>query len=118
MKTVSNQTARTKRQQLFSLAAVGIFLAVAAFALLTSPTARSAAEGPKEREFLSVHGEDPGAEPATAAPPQGDDKEPAPSEGCMKCHAGVGDPHVTKIRNGPSCVDCHGGNGTAQTVEA
>src|SRR5688572_16067139 len=116
MKTVSNTPARTKRQQLISLAAVCVTLAVAAFALLTSPAARSAAEGPKERDFLSAHGEDPGAEPSAA--PQGDDKEPAPSEGCMKCHAGVGDPHVTKIRNGPSCVDCHGGNGTAQTVEA
>ncbi|MCA1636024.1 MAG: hypothetical protein LC802_20610 [Acidobacteria bacterium] len=116
MKTVSNQTSRTKRQQLSSLAAVLVFFAVLAFALLPAQTARSAGEGgPKEREFLGAHGEDLSVE---ASAPQDDDKEPAPSEGCMKCHTGVGDPHVTKIRNGPSCVDCHGGSGAAATKEA
>jgi hypothetical protein len=116
MKTVSNHPARTKRQQLFSLAAVALFFAVLAFASLPARTARSADEGPKERGYVGVHGEDLSAD-TPAAPQEADDKEPAPSEGCMKCHTGVGDPHVTKIRNGPSCVDCHGGNGAASTVD-
>jgi hypothetical protein len=39
----------------------------------------------------------------------------APSTGCMECHQGARDPHPTA--QNLSCVDCHGGNGTARTKE-
>lgn len=38
----------------------------------------------------------------------------APSQGCIQCHAGIEDIHPGYPL---SCVDCHGGNGTAATKE-
>ncbi|MCB9832757.1 MAG: hypothetical protein H6807_09805 [Planctomycetes bacterium] len=38
------------------------------------------------------------------------------SQGCIKCHPGVGDPHGENLTS-ISCVDCHGGNGLAETIE-
>ena len=37
--------------------------------------------------------------------------ESAASTGCMSCHANAKDPHP--VAQSLSCVDCHGGNGTA-----
>src|SRR5262245_46192092 len=39
----------------------------------------------------------------------------APSDGCMSCHTNAKDPHP--VAQSLSCVDCHGGNGTAKTKE-
>ncbi|HEV7889678.1 MAG TPA: hypothetical protein VGP08_03520 [Pyrinomonadaceae bacterium] len=83
---------RTKRQRLLSLLALAAIFGVAAFAA-----------------FFPIHSAN------VAAQQENTDKPPAPSDGCVKCHTGVGDPHQTKIHNGPSCVDCHGGNGSAST---
>ncbi len=37
------------------------------------------------------------------------------SSGCISCHKGVGEPHGGNVRI--SCVDCHGGDGKALTIE-
>jgi hypothetical protein len=50
---------------------------------------------------------------ATAAP--GGTAPMAPSEGCVSCHKTSRDPHPAGTRS--SCVDCHGGDGTATTIE-
>jgi hypothetical protein len=123
MKTASNHP-RTKRQQWVSIAAVLLVFGVAAFSFLPAESAgvvtgakKSAGTRPAPP---SVHGEeyaadadadDSGGAPDAAA--QANDKPSAPSDGCVKCHTGVGDPHATKLVNGPSCIDCHGGNGAA-----
>jgi len=41
----------------------------------------------------------------------------AKSVGCVACHEGVGDPHVTQS-NFIGCTDCHGGDAGAKTKEA
>jgi hypothetical protein len=111
MKTSVNHS-RTKRQQLFSLLAVFAVLGLAAFAFIPARSAGVAVGYDKTAAAPDTN--DAGGEPAAA--PQ-ERKPPAPSDGCVKCHTGVGDPHQTKINNGPSCVDCHGGNGTAALKE-
>ena len=117
MKT-SGHHSRTKRQQLFSLFAVVALLGLAAFAFIPARSAGVALKtgGTAAAPDASHAGDtgDAGGEPAAAAQER---KPPAPSEGCAGCHKGVGDPHQTKINNGPSCVDCHGGNGTATLKE-
>src|SRR5438128_1892893 len=40
-------------------------------------------------------------------------RESAPSDGCLTCHRGAKDPHP--VQQSLSCVDCHGGTGTATT---
>jgi hypothetical protein len=108
MKTSGNHP-RTKRQQLFSLLAVLAVLGLAAFAFIPARSAGVAAVTGAGAETAETT--EAGGEPTAAQ----ERKPPAPSDGCMKCHTGVGDPHQTKINNGPSCVDCHGGNGTGTT---
>jgi hypothetical protein len=46
---------------------------------------------------------------ATAQPP-------APSDGCISCHKNAKDPHP--VQQSLTCIDCHGGNGTATTKQA
>ncbi len=119
MKTASNHP-RTKRQQLISLFAVLLVFGVAAFSFFPVHSAgvglktTQPAEQPAATDATEA---DDGSDNARAEVVAGqeNDKPPAPSEGCVSCHKGVGDPHQEKIRNGPSCVDCHGGNGTATT---
>jgi hypothetical protein len=41
--------------------------------------------------------------------------EPAPSDGCLTCHVNAKDPHP--VAQSLTCVDCHGGNGTATTKQ-
>ena len=41
---------------------------------------------------------------------------PAPSDGCISCHNNAKDPHP--VQQSLTCVDCHGGNGTATTKQA
>jgi hypothetical protein len=116
MKTSGNHS-RTKRQQLFSLLAVLAVFGLAAFALFFPvQSAGVAVKSDRPAEAANPHGAEGDAAGEPAAAPQ-ERKPPAPSEGCTKCHTGVGDPHQTKINNGPSCVDCHGGNGTAALKE-
>ncbi len=43
-------------------------------------------------------------------------RESAASDGCMSCHTNAKDPHP--VAQSLSCVDCHGGDGTAKTKEA
>lgn len=112
MKTASNHP-RTKRQQLISLFAVLLVFGVAAFSFFP---VHSAGVVTKTTQPAATDADDEGdSTPAEVGVQQENDKPPAPSEGCVSCHKGVGDPHQEKIRNGPSCVDCHGGNGTATT---
>jgi hypothetical protein len=117
MKTASNHP-RTKRQQLISLFAALLVFGVAAFSFFPvhSASVRLKTAPPAEQP-AATGSENDGSDkaPAEVSAQQDNDKPPAPSEGCMSCHKGVGDPHQEKIRNGPSCVDCHGGNGTATT---
>jgi hypothetical protein len=147
MKTASNHP-RDRRQQTISLLAVLFFLCGAAFAFLPADSARASKaganeaaneaaaaaatnteaatnlSGPAEFEVVSPHGgaqsTNGGGGGADIRGPQGQQPtQGAPSEGCTKCHTGVEDPHVTNLRaNSPSCVDCHGGNGAATTIEA
>ncbi|HYY96189.1 MAG TPA: hypothetical protein VE713_16910, partial [Pyrinomonadaceae bacterium] len=115
MKTASNHP-RTKRQQLISLFAVLLVFGVAAFSFFP---VHSASVVTKTSQPATTGSADEGdSTPAEVEVQQENDKPPAPSEGCVSCHKGVGDPHQEKIRNGPSCVDCHGGNGTATTKAA
>ena len=119
MKTVSNHS-RTKRQQLFSILAVLVVFGVAAFSFLPVHSAGLFKNGSKPAT-------QPSASSASASETADADVDPvanvpqdavqhAPSDGCVKCHTGVGDPHQTNLRgSSPSCVDCHGGNGTATT---
>jgi hypothetical protein len=134
MKTASTNPLRNRRQQTASALALLFFFGVLAFTFLpahsagpakgTSPDAAGSAPASSLPEFevVSPHGaavttSGTGNEPRG---PQGQTAtQGAPSEGCAKCHTGVEDPHVTNLRaNSPSCVDCHGGNGTATTKEA
>src|SRR6185436_8217615 len=39
----------------------------------------------------------------------------APSDGCLTCHVNAKDPHP--VAQSLTCVDCHGGNGTATTKQ-
>src|SRR5438105_4122720 len=39
----------------------------------------------------------------------------APSDGCLTCHRDAKDPHP--VQQSLTCVDCHGGNGTATTKQ-
>ncbi|MDT5158233.1 MAG: hypothetical protein QOH51_2590 [Acidobacteriota bacterium] len=120
MKTASHHP-RTKRQQLISLIAALVVFGVAAFALFPVHSAGvktgKTAEATVAPEATDASGETSESEspPAEVDVQQEGDKPPAPSESCMKCHTGIGDPHQTKLRNGPSCVDCHGGNGAGAT---
>src|SRR5580765_9107070 len=41
--------------------------------------------------------------------------ESAPSDGCLTCHVNATDPHP--VQQSLTCVDCHGGNGTATTKQ-
>jgi LVIVD repeat len=123
MKT-SGYHSRTKRQQLLSLFAVLAVCAVATFAAFARARSASVAVGGGDDSApapsnVGAHGEEPADEggQAPAAPAaQSDPTKHEPSDGCMKCHTGVGDPHASKLGGtSPSCVDCHGGNGTAAT---
>jgi hypothetical protein len=105
---------RTKRQQLISLIAVLVVLGVAAFSLFPVESAGVATKtnGSAPQPAASEPSDEGSAPAEVAAEPQAD-KTSAPSDGCMKCHTGVGDPHVAP--KGISCVDCHGGNGMGST---
>lgn len=105
MKTVSNHS-RTRRQQLISLVAVLLFACVAAFALFPVQSAGVATKTNAPSSSATTDDAEDAAEPAATAQAEG---ASAPSDGCVKCHTGVGDPHMTP--RGISCVDCHGGNG-------
>ncbi len=96
MKTASNRQ-HTKRQQLFSLLAVLVVFGVAAFAFLPVHSAglvRSASKTATQPPASSApvsEAADSGADPVANVPQ--DAVQHAPSDGCVKCHTGVGDPH-------------------------
>jgi hypothetical protein len=52
---------------------------------------------------------------------QSADQAAVKSQGCVQCHAGVGDMHAKSIDGKPivrlGCVDCHGGDPTATTTD-
>lgn len=127
MKTQGNHQTRTTRQQLIGVTVTLLFACVAALSFLPIPfSSATAKDDPAasgradvrvmENPHASVEDDGTASLSRTSTVGRSQD-QPAPSDGCVKCHTGVEDPHVTRLRNGPSCVDCHGGNGTAATKE-
>jgi hypothetical protein len=72
------------------------------------------AEAVRARMGAAAHPHAMGVQAAQA--PAGGARVPEPSTGCMDCHKNAKDPHP--VGQNLSCVDCHGGNGTATTKEA